>query len=131
MARHRLPELHPEPIAPIAITGLTKGSRRPTALIVFGAGLSFSGLLPWTATVVGVGACAATLVGFPCALTEALAGTAGTAVTFVAVTFAGEATAFAVTGPVLGAVTDVTGTATGLNGEPAFAAELELAFPAG
>jgi hypothetical protein len=64
-------------------------------------------------------------------LTEAFAGGAETAVTFVAVTFAGEATAFAATGPALGAAAGVTGTATGLNGEPAFAAGPELAFPAG
>src|SRR5712664_3443695 len=60
MARQRLPELHPEPVAPIWTTGLTNGSRRLAAWTGSAGLLSPAGLLPWTAT----GAGGAELLGF-------------------------------------------------------------------
>src|ERR1700757_4694586 len=88
MARQRLPELHPDPVALMLTTGLMNGSRRPAVLIGF-AGLA-AALLSWTATVVGAGEAlfVATATGLLLALAGALtAALNGSAFTGVAVIF--------------------------------------------
>src|SRR6476659_8889033 len=54
MARHRFPELQPEPLEPRRTTGLKNGSRRPAALSFLGSGFLSSADVfdSFTATVV-------------------------------------------------------------------------------
>src|SRR5450432_4422296 len=117
MARQRLPELHPEPVAPMFTTGLTNGSRRLAAWTGSAGLLSPAGLLSWTATGAGgaelvcfcteTAGAVATATGWPVVLTGAFCAVedlngsdfAGAVFTATAITFGALAagTGFATT----------------------------------